>query len=81
MNEALDNLREFVNNHLDGSTSRFLELDQLVWEARLAWGHKPQMYHLDERARGPSSSDGFSHESAHKTSQRGTAELLADLGL
>lgn len=33
---ALHDLRAFVNEHLDGSTSRFLELDELVWAARIA---------------------------------------------
>ncbi len=38
-------LRLFVQEYFDGSFSRCLELDQLLWEVRLAKHHEPQMLH------------------------------------
>ena len=47
LEEAVNDLREFVNDHFDGSTSRLLDLDELVWRVRLAHHHEPEMHHIE----------------------------------
>jgi hypothetical protein len=42
---ALDDIRYFVQ-FVDGSTERFLALDTLIWRARLAVHHEPEMQAL-----------------------------------
>lgn len=48
--EAIQNLRLFVQEHFDGSLSRCLELDSLLWSVRLSKRHEPGMlrYELPE---------------------------------
>lgn len=52
----IDDLREFVLNHFDGSVPRCIELDELLWRVRLAHKHEPQMLHYE--AEGCNNSEG-----------------------
>lgn len=47
MNEAIDNLKYFVAEFFDGTPQRCRELDELLWEVRLANKHEPEMLHVE----------------------------------
>lgn len=47
--EAVTALRLFVAEHFDGSLSRCIELDRLLWEVRLSQRHIPEMLHYEGR--------------------------------
>lgn len=48
MSPEVEALRAFVAEHFDGSLSRCMELDELLWQVRLSRRHEPQMLHYDE---------------------------------
>jgi hypothetical protein len=67
MSPEVEALRTFVAEYFDGSLARCMELDELLWQVRLANRHEPQMLHYDEVpvAKPP----------------KGIDDLLADIGL
>lgn len=47
MSPEVEALRLFVVEYFDGNLSRCMELDQLLWEVRLAQRHVPNMLHYE----------------------------------
>jgi len=71
MSPEVEALRTFVAEYFDGSLARCMELDELLWQVRLANRHEPQMLHYDEVPK-------VKHVS---TDAKGIDDLLADIGL